>query len=82
MEGAIIAFVMVTGFTSPNASTSFVVISALYDEAECHRVALELGAAKHKCIEYRLAVPQVDASANAVGMADAIADLEQDGIIR
>lgn len=82
MEAAVIAFAMATGFTAPNGTTSFVVISSLYDESECHRVALELGAKLHKCIEYRLAVPQIDASANAVGVADAIADLEQDGVIR
>jgi hypothetical protein len=82
MNPAVIAFVLVTGFGSPQTGTSFVVVSSLYDEAECHRVALELGAAKHKCIEYRLAIPQIDASANAVSVADAIADLEQDGVIR
>jgi hypothetical protein len=45
----------------------------MYDKAECDRVALEIGANVHKCVEYRLA-PQIDVSA----FADAVVDVVQD----
>ena len=87
---ATIAFVLVTGFGSPQTGTSFIVVSSLYDESECHRVALELGAKNHKCIEYRLAVPQqIDAATtkrlfaeNVLAIDDALSDLWQDKVAK
>jgi hypothetical protein len=71
-----LAFVLVTGFTAANGSASLVVIPGLYDENECHKLALKLNAPKHGCVEYRMAVPHTD-------VADAVQDtLQDEGIIR
>jgi hypothetical protein len=82
MTPAVIAYVLITGFARPGGANSTIVVSALYDQSECHRIALEIGAKNHKCIEYRMAVPEIDAVAHAVTIADAIQDAQQDGIIR
>ena len=74
MTPAVIAFVLVTGFTLNNGAITSIVIPGLADENECHKLALKLNTPKHGCIEYRMAAPQID-------MADAIQDAQQDGII-
>ena len=74
MNAATVAFILFTGWTAPNGSVTSVAIPGLASEAECHRVALDLQAPKHKCIEYQMAVPEIDAQ----GMVDAIQDAEQD----
>jgi hypothetical protein len=74
MNAVTIAFILATGFTQPNGNQIFITVPAIASESECHRVALDLGAPKHKCIEYQMAVPEID----AVGIADAIQDAEQD----
>jgi hypothetical protein len=70
-----LAFVLVTGFTGTHGAVATIVVPGLYDENECHKLAIKINAPKHGCFEYRIAVPQVD-------MADVIDDAKQDGIIR
>jgi hypothetical protein len=72
-----IAFVLVTGFTLNNGSVTSIVIPGLADENECHKLALKLNTPKHGCLEYRMAVPPLD----AVSAADAIQDASQDGLL-
>jgi hypothetical protein len=71
-----LAFVLVTGFTMNNGAVSTIVVPGIYDENECHKLALKINAPKHGCFEYRLAVPHAD-------VADAVQDeLQDSGIIR
>jgi len=71
-----LAFVLVTGFTMNNGAVSTIVVPGIYDENECHKLALKINAPKHGCFEYRLAVPHAD-------VADAVQDeLQDQGIIR
>ena len=71
-----LAFVLVTGFTSNTGAMAAIVVPGLFDENECHKLALKLGAAKHGCFEYRIATPHAD-------VADAVQDeLQDSGIIR
>jgi hypothetical protein len=51
----IYAFVLVTGFTFQNNAMTAVVIPGIATEQECHRLAAEIQAPKHRCIEYRIA---------------------------
>jgi hypothetical protein len=76
MTPAVIAFVLITGFTAPNGSLTSIVVPGLYDENECHKLALKINAPKHGCIEYRMATPHRD-------VADAVQDeLQDQGVIR
>ena len=71
-----LAFVLFTGFAAPNGSTMSVIIPGIYDENECHKLALKLNAPKHGCFEYRIATLHAD-------VADAVQDeLQDSGIIR
>jgi hypothetical protein len=71
-----LAFVLFTGFTAPNGQTITVIVPGIYDENECHNLALKFNAPKHGCFEYRIATPHLD-------MADAVQDeLQDQGVIR
>lgn len=70
-----LAFVLVTGFTANNGAMATIVVPGIFDENECHKLALKINAPKHGCFEYRIAVPQIDT-------ADIIDDAKQDGLIR
>jgi hypothetical protein len=60
----------------PNGQVVNVTIPGLYDENECHKLALKINAPKHACYEYRIAVSHAD-------VADAVQDtLQDEGIIR
>jgi hypothetical protein len=71
----VVAFVLVTGFTTNTGAVTSIVIPGLADENECHKLAVKLNTPKHGCIEYRMAGPQID-------MADIIQDAQQDGLLR
>jgi hypothetical protein len=66
-----LAFVLFTGFTAPNGAMMSVVIPGIYDENECHKLAIKINAPKHACFEYRIAVSHAD-------VADAVQDVIQD----
>jgi hypothetical protein len=66
-----LAFVLVTGFTSNTGAISTIVVPGLFDENECHKLALKINAPHHGCFEYRIAVPHPD-------IADAVQDELQD----
>jgi hypothetical protein len=68
----VLAFILYAGFTTPNGSVVPIIVSGLANESECHRVALDMFVSKHKCIEYMMAVPQIDVD-------DAVQDALQDG---
>ena len=52
-----------------------VVIPGIYDENECHKLAIKINAPKHACFEYRIAVSHAD-------VADAVQDeLQDQGVI-
>ena len=71
-----LAFVLITGFTANNGAISTIVVPGIFDENECHKLALKINAPKHGCFEYRIATQQVD-------MADAVQDvLQDDAVIR
>ena len=71
-----LAFVLVTGFTSNAGAMATIVVPGIYDENECHKLALKLNAPKHGRFEYRIATPHAD-------VADAVQDeLQDSGIIR
>ena len=71
-----LAFVLVTGFTSNTGAMATIVVAGIFDENECHKLALKLNTPKHGCFEYRIATPRAD-------VADAVQDeLQDSGIIR
>ena len=71
-----IGFRAVHRFTAPNGSMMSVVIPGIYDENECHKLAIKINAPKHACFEYRIAVSHAD-------VADAVQDeLQDQGVIR
>ena len=71
-----LAFVLVTGFTSNTGAMATIVVPGIYDENECHKLALKINAPKHGCFGYRLAAPHAD-------VADAVQDeLQDSGVIR
>jgi hypothetical protein len=72
---SVVAFVLVTGFTTNTGGITSIVVPSIADENECHKLALKINTPKHGCFEYKMAAPQMD-------MADAIQDAQQDGIIR
>jgi hypothetical protein len=64
------------GFTSNTGAMATIVIPGIYDENECHKLALKINAPKHGCFEYRLAVSHAD-------VADTVQDtLQDEGVIR
>ena len=74
MTPAVIAFVLITGFTLNNGAITSIVIPGLADENECHKLALAMGAINHKCYPSEMAVPHTD-------VADAVQDTLQDECI-
>ena len=71
-----LAFVLVTGFTNNTGAMATIVVPGIYDENECHKLALKLNTPKHACFEYRITVPQ------HADVADAVQDeLQDSGII-
>jgi hypothetical protein len=72
----VLAFVFIAFFGPAGQQGTAVVVTGIYDENECHKLAIKFNAPHHGCYEYRLAVPHID-------MADAVQDMLQDeGIIR
>jgi hypothetical protein len=73
----VMAFVFLAAFGPiPGGGSYSIVIPGIYDENECHKVALKVNAPNHLCVGYRIAVPHTD-------VADAVQDeLQDSGIIR
>ena len=46
-----VRFVLITGFTANNGAISTIVGPGLFDENECHKLALKLNAPKHGCFD-------------------------------
>jgi hypothetical protein len=76
MNPATLAFVFIAFFGNPGQQGTAVVVPGIYDENECHKLAIKLNAPHHGCYEYRIASPHTD-------VADAVQDeLQDSGIIR